>query len=125
MKAIMMSIRPRFIADILNRKKTIEIRKSIPKCELPIDVYIYCTKNNGCIGLELGTYKMVYLEKGTSVSSGKVVAKFTLNKAEEIKGYYDEFHREYVFENEDGTIIVKINNMQGPVYCYKMYENRL
>lgn len=28
---------------ILNREKLIEIRKTMPKCELPIDVYLYCT----------------------------------------------------------------------------------
>ena len=44
MKSILISIKPKYVADILNGKKTLEIRKSMPKCELPIDVYIYCTK---------------------------------------------------------------------------------
>lgn len=71
MRAILMSIKPRFVAKILNKEKTIEIRKSYPKCELPIQVYIYCTKSN-----YLGYISKRYI--------GKVVAKFTLNKVEEL-----------------------------------------
>ena len=37
MKAIMISIKPKWVAKILNGEKTIEIRKAMPKCELPID----------------------------------------------------------------------------------------
>ena len=44
MRAIMISIKPEWCEKILNGKKTIEIRKTKPKCELPIKVYIYCTK---------------------------------------------------------------------------------
>ena len=76
MKAILISIRPRFVADILNGKKTIEIRKTMPKCDLPIDVYIYCTKSN-----YFGYISKRYI--------GKVVAKFTLNKVEEIENCVD------------------------------------
>lgn len=44
MKAIMISIQPQWVEKILNGEKTIEIRKTMPKCELPCKVYIYCTK---------------------------------------------------------------------------------
>ena len=44
MKSILISIKPQYVADILNGYKTIEIRKTKPKCELPCKVYIYCTK---------------------------------------------------------------------------------
>ena len=43
MKAIMISVKPEWCEKICNYKKTIEIRKTMPKCELPIKVYIYCT----------------------------------------------------------------------------------
>ena len=45
MKHIMISVKPQFVAKILNGEKTIEIRKNMPKCELPCKVYIYCTKS--------------------------------------------------------------------------------
>ena len=44
MKAIMISIQPQLVEKILNGEKTIEIRKTMPKCELPCKVYIYCNK---------------------------------------------------------------------------------
>lgn len=74
MKAIMISIQPKYVADILNGKKTLEIRKTMPKCDYPIDVYIYCTKDT--------SYQF---HKNYVKCNGKVVAKFTLNKVEEQK----------------------------------------
>lgn len=70
-KSILISIRPEWVKKILNGKKTIEIRKTMPKCDLPIDVYIYCTKDNG-----------------KNNFNGKVVAKFTLNKIEMFAVYF-------------------------------------
>jgi len=68
MKEIMLSIQPKLVEKILNYEKTIEIRKTKPKCELPCKVYIYETKK----------------ENG----KGKVVAEFTLNKVEQYGYYY-------------------------------------
>lgn len=75
MKAIMISIRPKWVVKILNGEKTLEIRKTFPKCDLPIDVYVYCTKNK----------KYANLINRGGFLTGMVVAKFTLNKVEEIK----------------------------------------
>ena len=70
MKTILISIRPEWVAKILNGEKTVEIRKSIPKCDLPIDVYIYCTKDK----------KYANLINRGGFLTGMVVAKFTLNE---------------------------------------------
>ena len=45
-KKILISIQPQWVEKILNGEKTIEIRKTMPKCELPVKVYIYCTKRS-------------------------------------------------------------------------------
>ena len=42
-KSILMSIKPQYVAKILNGEKTIEIRKRFPKDYVGW-VYIYCTK---------------------------------------------------------------------------------
>ena len=83
-----MSIQPQHLVNILNGDKTIEIRKTMPKCELPIDVYLYCTKGIKDI---LYKYKDKYYTQhyltftdSVEVLNSKVVAKFTLNKTEEI-----------------------------------------
>ena len=91
-----MSIKPKWVAKILNGKKTIEIRKTIPKCDLPIKVYIYCTKDSKkdyyYDKYTLGCYFRYYLDdnlgyeysKNLKPLNGKVVACFTLDKVEEI-----------------------------------------
>ena len=100
MKAILISIKPKWVAKILNREKTIEIRKTCPQVfkqlkpydGCSIDVYIYCTKDKpylahatelftgkyGCISNDEVSYEEHNL-------NGKVIAKFTLNKVEEIR----------------------------------------
>ena len=94
MKSVLISIRPEWIVKILNGEKTIELRKSYPKCELPCKVYIYCTKqgrplvygdvpcNSGFIEKYTQTYNYSkeYVDKIWGNLQGKVLAEFTLNK---------------------------------------------
>lgn len=44
MREILLSIKPEHLVKILNSEKTLEIRKTMPKCELPCRVRLYCTK---------------------------------------------------------------------------------
>lgn len=45
MKAVLISIKPKWCELIANGKKTIEVRKSRPKIETPFKCYIYCTNS--------------------------------------------------------------------------------
>lgn len=94
----MISIKPEFVEKILNKEKTIEIRKTMPKCELPCKVYIYCTKAKPYLyridddnKFEL-TNKLRFEEdcfvKDFNVQNGKVVAEFTLNKVDFWQPYW-------------------------------------
>ena len=94
MQAIMISIQPQWVEKILNGEKTIEIRKTMPKCELPCKVYIYCTKQkrkNGFItksekfGWIMGRESTFYNRAKEYDANGKVVAEFTLNDIETIE----------------------------------------
>ena len=49
MKAVLISIQPKWCELIANSKKTIEIRKTRPKLATPFKVYIYCTYGEGLI----------------------------------------------------------------------------
>jgi len=106
MKSIMLSIKPEIVKKILNGEKTIEIRKTRPKCELPVKVYIYCSGGWGkqvdlfqrFNGVRLIKRKVdedkpevttqILLDYGYKHSihkdayelNGRVVAEFTLNK---------------------------------------------
>ena len=97
-KAILMSIQPKWLVKILNGEKTIEIRKTMPKCELPIDVYLYCTKGKPLFRLPTNDKKdrFVRVPYGWVVDkktgfNGRVVAKFTLNKCYELEFRDDDY----------------------------------
>jgi len=98
MKAIMISIKPEWVAKILNGEKTIEIRKTMPKCELPIKCYIYCTKAGNAYFCSKKVRE--FANKGFC---GSVVAEFTLNKiTKHEKNYIDaEDNLCYNFLSED------------------------
>lgn len=42
-KAVLISIRPKWVEKIANGEKTIEVRKTRPKLQTPFKCYIYCT----------------------------------------------------------------------------------
>lgn len=42
-KAVMLSIRPKWCEKIVSGEKTIEVRKTRPKLDMPFRGYIYCT----------------------------------------------------------------------------------
>lgn len=42
-KAVMLSIRPKWVEKIVSGEKTIEVRKTRPKLDTPFKCYIYCT----------------------------------------------------------------------------------
>lgn len=42
-KAVMLSIRPKWVEKIANGEKNIEVRKTRPKLDTPFKCYIYCT----------------------------------------------------------------------------------
>ena len=77
MKSILISIQPQWVEKILNGEKTIEIRKTMPKCELPCKVYIYCTMPNKQENRKPHSWEVVWLKR--------VVAEFTLNKVDTIE----------------------------------------
>lgn len=45
MKSVLISIQPKWCELITSGKKTVEVRKTKPKLDVPFKVYIYCTKS--------------------------------------------------------------------------------
>lgn len=80
MKAILMSIKPKYVAKILNGEKTVEIRKRFPKDYVGW-VYIYHTKAKNSNEWLIPTAAKWTKENDCS---GKVVARFWCDKVEEI-----------------------------------------
>lgn len=80
---ILISIKPEHAVNILNGKKKLELRKTAPK-DFEGYVYIYVTKS-GCNLINSG--RSYQLEIGNRLDydlNGKVVARFYLNKTEEV-----------------------------------------
>ena len=101
-KAILISIKPRYVKDIIKGLKTLEIRKREPKFKLPIDVYIYCTKGNGIKDfITMYKHDLLTDEIGGCYINGKVVAKFTLKEIKDI--YIIHFPNEYFYKATDLT----------------------
>ena len=91
MKSILISIKPKWVAKILNGIKTLEIRKRFPKDYVGW-VYIYCTKeeylmdtDKGYFSTKNGLMEIGYYYKRMRNINGKVVARFWCDKVEEIK----------------------------------------
>ena len=135
-KAILISIKPEWVEKILNGVKPIEIRKSMPKCELPIDVYIYVTKSKPYLQIyPFNIRKNIYRlsEDNFNSLNGKVVAKFTLNKVWNFK--VDKLYEiEELGYNPYGIEICSIENVIKPLiegsclnlkemYEYAPYKN--
>ncbi|MBO7695527.1 MAG: ASCH domain-containing protein [Methanobrevibacter sp.] len=104
-KSILMSIQPRWVAEILNGKKTIEIRKLFPKDYVGW-IFIYCTKGKPYLK-QCEHYRVLsnteIANKGYYLN-GKVVAKFWCDKVEEIypcKHFTNDCDYNYHYEAEN------------------------
>ena len=63
MHDIIISIHPQHVKNIFDGKKTIELRKNIPKCEFPLKMIIYETKNNNGSGMVVGEFVCKWYRK--------------------------------------------------------------
>ena len=71
MKSIMISIQPKWCELIANGKKTVEVRKTKPKIDVPFKCYIYCTIDGGVKGDRL-------VKSG--LTCGKVIGEFVCDE---------------------------------------------
>ena len=88
-KAVMLSVRPKWVEKIANGEKTIEVRKTRPKMNTPFKCYIYCTGYDALWVLDAPTREKysfmavaAYLEnpKGANKGNGKVIGEFTCDR---------------------------------------------
>ena len=80
MKAVLISIKPKWCKRIANGQKTIEVRKTRPKMDTPFKCYIYCTKAKEVVDI------------GKTFSWGKeVIGEFVCDNIYPIKNQYSNF----------------------------------
>ena len=101
MKSVLISIRPQWVEKIVKGEKTIEVRKSAPKCEEPFKAYIYESRNGGhrckhCNEKD-SCYSYAPKNVGCYNGSGKVIGEFICNNASELDYVY-YWNNGYEFE---------------------------
>ena len=85
-KAVLISIRPKWVEKILSGEKTLELRKTRPKLETPFKVYIYCTNPKNSILWNAKSY--IYADDHSHNAfdrcwNGSVVGEFICNNITE------------------------------------------
>ena len=89
MKAVMLAVQPKWVEKIANKEKTIEVRKTAPKCEEPFKCYIYCTSSDVHSALVVGdgNAKLIHccnyksaIPVGGAIGNGKVIGEFICDK---------------------------------------------
>ncbi len=97
MKAVLISIRPKWCEKIASGKKTIEVRRNFPKLDVPFKVYIYCTRQNllmksnvsGNLCVKRGKSCKETLESHSETEySGKIIGEFVCRTMEEFTTDY-------------------------------------
>ena len=78
MKSVLISINPKWVEKIANGEKTIEVRKTEPKCEVPFKCYIYCTKGDNLWLTQKGVKSKTELTG--YLMNGKVIGEFICDK---------------------------------------------
>lgn len=87
-KAVLISIRPKWVEKIASGEKTIEVRKTRPKLETPFKCYIYCTRDKHLAFMQnqTGTNLIACMDVdaaipvGGAIGNGKVIGKFTCDR---------------------------------------------
>ena len=92
-KDVLISIRPEWVKMIANDLKTIEVRKTRPKLEIPFKCYIYCTnarprlawadvfRGDWCTEVaEIRGYNREDAERTFDIFNGRVIGEFVCDR---------------------------------------------
>lgn len=91
MKAVLMSIKPKWCELIASGEKTVEVRKTKPRLGTPFKVYIYCTKDEPLYH----SGEKFYMKEAGEFGNGKVIGEF-------VCGFVDEYLYGYCTHPEIG-----------------------
>lgn len=143
MKSVLMSIQPKWCELIASGKKTVEVRKTKPKLEVPFKVYIYCTqarkpiRDNGRILIyeddlaltnRWGRGKKVENPCGAMMDgefflNGKVIGEFVCNALTYIEAGYDTNGNKHLYNTAFIEHRMCISDNELHEYLYKSREN--
>ena len=121
MKAVLISIQPKWCELIASGKKTIEVRKTAPKLKTPFKVYIYCTHgdNLNCLRTPyFSNANKFWVDNkafGVNVTrvNGKVIGEFVCDSVDDIA---------YVTSAVEGTMIPRYVGNNESCTCLSEIE---
>lgn len=96
-KAVMLSIRPKWVEKIANGEKNIEVRKTRPKLDTPFMCYIYCTID--------GIKKMPKDYIAESVERGKIIGEFTCDQIFPVNVFDNGSIQNWLFEHMERSCL--------------------
>ena len=101
MRAVLLSIHPMWCSIIASGRKTVEVRKTMPKLSVPFKSYIYCTKGSPYLNRHNG---ICYLESKDTLGghglglyerlNGKVIVEFVCDSIQPFDVPYPAFQDE-------------------------------
>ena len=124
MRAVLISIKPKWCEKIANGEKTIEVRKSRPKLETPFKCYIYMAMGGVPKVIHTKDFKTKSIyEVQPNTANGRVIGEFVCDRIDEYRAeftdlqYSDARHKE-VCQN---TIkwVEDLDEEDGVVYRYE------
>lgn len=84
MKAVLISIQPKWVEKIVSGEKTVEVRKTRPKIDPPFKCYIYCAKGKPFIQkIRFGDIAISHTQITKNLYNGKVIGEFVCDRIEE------------------------------------------
>ena len=131
MKAVLMSIHPKWCEKIFNGSKKIEVRKSRPSLDMPFRVYVYQSKHKGGKAIVSEVLNSVY-------GGGKVIGSFVCDRITCCQAYFgesgekhltnlfrDEIKRTCLTEHEMFDYIVGKGKKEGTGWLWHITEPKL
>ena len=88
MKSVLISIKPKWCELIAQGKKTVEVRKTKPKTDVPFKCYIYCTKAKYIYSIGGGLYD--YKDNLYRLPTGEIKFGDGFELMGDWRGQYDE-----------------------------------
>lgn len=124
MKAVLISIQPKWCELIASGKKTIEVRKTRPKIDTPFKCYIYCTKQKIIADEYCGNRNgHIYID------NGKVIGEFVCDQIEDISkweyDYWALLRHINLYAGTDGDYAFLDNYLQGKKQGYSWHISDL
>lgn len=118
MKAVLMSIHPKWCELIFSGEKTIEVRKTAPKLEVPFKVYMYETlgKRTSCRQCDIWQTCDLRSPFGCHEGAGAVVGEFVCDFVKECIPDFCPYHQvffNYFFESGNDCLTEKERRKYG------------